>query len=250
MSQFAGVPVEAGFVPLPPLQLAMKIHDHITGLQLVLPGSQSPEHVQGRSSALGPLSQKKEWKKGQVLFRHWRKLSEWLHLGTCAESHIPLWPSQIRRSPAEWRWALSSRALVLEASQPCVPRSSFTDILEHKRLSIWDSGFQSPKQSCWDYLAQLSSFCVLWRLLLDSVKVKSQEVNVEILTYINSKMEHPWELTCQIPLLGKKKGRRGFVGIDLSKSIMLAEGLTMCIYSDLCNYCFCLLVIIVLSVKD
>lgn len=81
MSWFLGVPAEAGFVPLPPLQLAMKRY-RVTGLQLVPPGRQNPERVLGRSSALGPLSWL--WQSDAEASQ-----SESLHLGAYVEPPDP-----------------------------------------------------------------------------------------------------------------------------------------------------------------
>lgn len=160
MSRLTEGPAEAGFVPLPPLQLAMRKYRCITGLQLVHLGIRNPEQAQGRSSALGPLSW--PWQKGQVLVRRRRK-SDLNHstLAPVQSPQIPHRPSGVRRSPAGWRWAVSSQASLLETSQPCLSLSIFMDPWEHKRLGIWDSGFWSPKQSRWEYLAQLSALSVL-----------------------------------------------------------------------------------------
>lgn len=142
---------------------------------------------------------------------------------------ILLRPSQIGRLPTGWRRAVSSRALLLETSQPCVPWSSFMDPLERQRLGIRDPGFHSPKKSCWEYLAQLSALSVLWLLLLDSVKIKSREVNVEMLTSSHREISYPWQLKLQIPLLGEEERQERFehphlVGTDPSKPIYVSRG--------------------------
>lgn len=137
---------------------------------------------------------------------------------------IFLQPSWLRKSLTGWIWVMSSCALLLETSQPPVPPSIFMDPPECKRLSNWDSGFQSPKQLCWEYLAHLSVSSVLWMLFLDSGKLKSWEVNLKMLPSLHSTISHPWEHT-----LKRKKGRKIFehprlVGADPSKSLYVSWG--------------------------
>lgn len=155
---------------------------------------------------------------------------------------ISLQPSQLRKSLSGWIWVMSSCALLLETSQPPVPPPIFMDPPECKRLSNWDSGFQSPKQLCWEYLAHLRVSSVLWMLFLDSIKLKSWEVNLKMLTSLHSTISHPWEYALQIysvylriysvriyTLLRSKKDRKIFehphlMGTDPSKSLHVCWG--------------------------
>jgi len=97
MSGFVGVPAEAAFVPLLPLQLAMKKYRGMTGLQLVPPRVRNPERVWGTSSALGLLSQ--PWQKGRVLWSDAEaSQSEPLHFGARAGTS----PTPLDQEIARW----------------------------------------------------------------------------------------------------------------------------------------------------
>lgn len=205
----------------------MKKYHCVTGLQLVPLGLGNPEWCR---TGAQPWGLSGLWQKGQELVRQRSKLI-WtaLFLCPCRAPQIPLQPSWLRKSLNGWIWVMSSRALLLETSQPPVPLSISMDPLECKRLSTWDSGFQSPKQSCWEYLAQLSVSSVLWMLFLDRVKLKSWEANLKMLTSLHSTISHPWEHTFQIPLLRRKKGRKIFehphlARTDPSKSLYISRG--------------------------
>lgn len=186
--------------------------------------------VQDRSSALGPLSGL--WQKGGELVGQRSKLI-WTAPLLCP-CRTPRYPSSPLSSgnpslAGFWIWVMSSCALLLETSHPPVPLSIFMDPPQCKRLSNWDSSFQSPKQLCWEYLAHLSISSVLWMLFLDSTKSKSWEVNLKMLTSLHSTVSHPWEHTLQIPLLRRKKGRKIFehphlVETDPSKSLYISWG--------------------------
>lgn len=189
------------FVPLPPLQLAwpgpkMEKCHCITRWQL--------RYMKSRPGAqpwdLSPCSGRNDkwccWTQKQVGLSS--SPAAWLwHMCSTPKS-----PSHTLCSPEMGHLLMG---FLLETSQHRVCWRSFRDPGERMRRRVWDYGFQSSKQSCWEYLAQLSASSLLWRLLLDSIKIESWEVNMDMLSSLQGEISHSWELRLQISLLGQEE---------------------------------------------
>lgn len=61
---------------------------------------------------------------------------------------------------------------------------------EIKRHRFGESEFQSSKQSCWEYLAQLSASSELSQFWPGSLKIESWEVNMDMSMSLQSKISH------------------------------------------------------------